>query len=77
MWTTGASFRFEQINGIRMRLAAAGETEPLVIMVHGWPESWFSWRHPIRALPEAGHRIQQECPQAVNAALLRFVRALG
>ena len=20
---------------------------PLIIMVHGWPESWYSWRHQI------------------------------
>jgi hypothetical protein len=28
-------------NGIRLRVALAGEG-PLIVLVHGWPESWFS-----------------------------------
>ena len=50
------SFHFVEANGIRIRLATAGEAGPLVLLVHGWPESWFSWRHQIRALAEAGDR---------------------
>lgn len=43
-------------NGIRLRVALAGEG-PLVVLVHGWPESWFSWRHQIPALVGAGYRV--------------------
>ena len=43
-------------NGIRLRVALAGEG-PLIVLVHGWPESWFSWRHQIRALVAAGYRV--------------------
>ena len=43
-----------QTNGINMRIAEAGEG-PLVIMCHGFPESWYSWRHQIEALAEAGY----------------------
>lgn len=53
----GVSFHFVEVNGIRMRLATAGEEGPLVVLVHGWPESWFSWRHQIQALAEAGCRV--------------------
>ena len=53
----GVSFRFIETNGIRMRVAVAGESGPLVILVHGWPESWYSWRHQIRALADAGYRV--------------------
>ena len=47
---------FTQIesNGITMRLAHAGQG-PLVLLIHGWPESWYSWRHQLRALAEAGY----------------------
>ncbi|WP_205826875.1 alpha/beta fold hydrolase [Mesorhizobium zhangyense] len=41
-------------NGIRLRLAVAGEG-PLVLMVHGFPESWYSWRHQITAIAGAGY----------------------
>ena len=27
------------------------------MLVHGWPESWYSWRHQIAALAEAGYRV--------------------
>lgn len=53
----GISFRFIETNGIRMRLATMGDSGPLVIMAHGWPESWYSWRHQIQAVAEAGYRV--------------------
>ena len=43
-------------NGIRLRVALAGEGS-LIVLVHGWPESWFSWRHQIPALVSAGYRV--------------------
>ncbi len=46
--------RFIQSNGITMRIAEMGEG-PLVVLVHGWPESWYSWRHQLKALSEAGY----------------------
>src|SRR5215472_4683925 len=42
-------------NGIRMHVAEAGEGYPIV-MCHGFPELWYSWRHQMRALAEAGFR---------------------
>lgn len=30
---------------------------PLVVLIHGFPESWYSWRHQIPALAEAGYRV--------------------
>lgn len=41
-----------------MRLAEAGPAHgPCVILVHGWPESWYSWRHQIPVLAAAGYRV--------------------
>jgi len=40
-------------NGINLHIAEAGQG-PLVLMLHGWPESWYSWRHQLPALAAAG-----------------------
>jgi pimeloyl-ACP methyl ester carboxylesterase len=45
--------RFVEANGIRMHIAEQGEG-PLVLLCHGFPESWYSWRHQLAALAEAG-----------------------
>jgi len=42
-----------ETNGIRMHVAEQGDG-PLVVLCHGFPESWYSWRHQLRALAEAG-----------------------
>jgi pimeloyl-ACP methyl ester carboxylesterase len=43
-----------QTNGMTMRIAEAG-TGPLVLLIHGWPESWYSWRHQLVGLAKAGY----------------------
>jgi epoxide hydrolase A/B len=42
-------------NGIRIHAVTAGEG-PVVLLVHGFPESWYSWRHQLDALAAAGYR---------------------
>jgi pimeloyl-ACP methyl ester carboxylesterase len=42
-------------NGIRLHVAEQGEG-PLVILCHGFPECWYSWRHQLPALAKAGFR---------------------
>ena len=37
-----------------MHVATAGEG-PLVLLCHGFPESWYSWRHQLKALASAGY----------------------
>jgi pimeloyl-ACP methyl ester carboxylesterase len=43
-----------EANGVKIHFAEAGEG-PLVILCHGFPESWYSWRHQLQALAEAGY----------------------
>jgi len=50
---TGPTHRTIETNGIRMHIAEQG-SGPLVVLCHGFPESWYSWRHQLRALAEAG-----------------------
>jgi pimeloyl-ACP methyl ester carboxylesterase len=45
--------RTVETNGIRVHLAEAG-AGPLVVLCHGFPESWYSWRHQLEALAAAG-----------------------
>ncbi|GGY21758.1 alpha/beta fold hydrolase [Streptomyces djakartensis] len=44
------------VNGIRLHIAEQGEG-PLVVLLHGFPESWHSWRHQFGPLAEAGFRV--------------------
>src|ERR1700722_18390900 len=48
--------KFVNTNGIRMHYVEQG-SGPLVVLCHGWPESWYSWRHQIPALAAAGFRV--------------------
>jgi pimeloyl-ACP methyl ester carboxylesterase len=69
-------------NGIRMHVAELGDG-PLVILCHGFPESWYSWRHQLRALADAGFRAvapdmrgygQTDCPPEIDRySLLHLV----
>ena len=47
--------RILDANGIRIHAMDEG-IGPLVLFVHGFPESWFSWRHQMQALAAAGYR---------------------
>ena len=46
-------FRVIDTGELRLRAAIEGQG-PLVIMVHGFPESWFSWRHQMGPVADAG-----------------------
>ncbi len=49
---------FRTIDTGRAKLRAAVEGEgPLVVMVHGFPESWYSWRHQIGPVAQAGYQV--------------------
>ncbi len=53
---TEMTHRFIETNGIRMHLVEQGRG-PLVLLLHGFPEIWYSWRHQIGALAEAGYHV--------------------
>src|ERR1700737_4257194 len=66
--------RFIDTNGLRMHLAEQGEG-PLVLLCHGFPESWYSWRHQLSAVSAAGFRAvaadmrgygQTDRPEAID-----------
>ena len=47
---------FADVNGLRMHYVEMG-AGPLVVLLHGFPEMWWSWRYQIPALVEAGYRV--------------------
>ena len=47
--------RFVAANGARFHVAEQGEG-PLVLLLHGFPQFWWAWRHQLSALAEAGYR---------------------
>src|SRR5262245_47451741 len=47
------SHRLVAVNGVRLHLVEAG-TGPPVLLLHGFPEFWYSWRHQLPALAQAG-----------------------
>src|SRR5258707_10567603 len=46
-------FKTIDAGAARIRVAIEGKG-PLVLMVHGFPESWYSWRHQIKPIAKAG-----------------------
>jgi pimeloyl-ACP methyl ester carboxylesterase len=66
--------RMIKTNGIRLHVAEQGDG-PLIILCHGFPECWYSWRHQLPALANAGFRAvapdlrgygQSDRPEAVE-----------
>ena len=62
-------------NGINMHIAEAGEG-PLVLLLHGFPELWYSWRHQLPALADAGYHAvapdlrgygRTDAPEAIDS----------
>ena len=47
---------YADLSGSRLHYVEAGEG-PLVVLLHGFPEFWFGWRHQIPALAAAGFRV--------------------
>jgi pimeloyl-ACP methyl ester carboxylesterase len=73
------SLQIVEANGIRLRVALSGNG-PLVVLVHGFPESWYSWRHQIPTLAAAGYRVAapdvrgyrgSDKPEAIEAYAIR------
>jgi pimeloyl-ACP methyl ester carboxylesterase len=67
-----AQHRVIETNGVRIHIAEQG-VGPLIILCHGFPECWYSWRHQLSALAQAGfHAVapdmrgygQSDCPAA-------------
>ena len=80
---TEITHRTVPANGINIHIAEAGEGPP-VLLVHGFPELWYSWRYQLPALAEAGfHAValdvrgygRSDAPQPIEAYSMRNMTA--
>ena len=76
---TQITHRTVKANGINLHVAEAGEG-PLVLMLHGFPELWYSYRHQLPALAAAGYHAvapdrrghgESDKPQEIEAYSMR------
>ena len=75
------NFELIPTNGIKINTLIEGDGKP-VIFVHGWPESWYSWRHQINPFKKAGYKViipdirgygRSEKPKNVNSYSLKEI----
>ena len=55
----GVRHRTVEANGVRLHVAEAGPEEggaPVVLLLHGFPDFWYGWRHQMAALAARGYR---------------------
>ena len=65
------------VGGLLLHVVEAGDPDgPVVVLLHGFPEFWWGWRHQVAALADAGHRVvvpdlrgynRSEAPAGVTA----------
>jgi pimeloyl-ACP methyl ester carboxylesterase len=55
----GVDHEIVQTSRLRVHVAMAGETGPPLVLLHGWPEHWYAWRHVI---PRFAERYRVLCP---------------
>ncbi len=61
------SFQSVETNGVTLHTAVAGpEDGPLVILLHGFPEFWYGWKHQIDALAKQGYRVMAPDQRGYN-----------
>ncbi|MFI1496924.1 alpha/beta fold hydrolase [Streptomyces platensis] len=74
--------RHVSVNGITIKITEQGEG-PLILLLHGFPETSYSWRHQFQPLAEAGYRVVApdqrgyggtDCPEGIdNYTILHLV----
>ena len=53
-----AEARYIAVNGLELHTIVAGPLDgPLVVLLHGFPECWYTWRKQVKPLVEAGYRV--------------------
>ncbi len=75
-------FDYAQIGGVNLHYAKAGDGEKLLILLHGFPEFWYSWRHQLSALSDEytvvapdmrGYNLSDKPPKIEDYAIEKLV----
>ncbi|GMP72526.1 hypothetical protein CsSME_00030519 [Camellia sinensis var. sinensis] len=48
--------RYVEVKGLKLHVAEIGSGQSVVVFLHGFPEIWYSWRHQMIAVSNAGYR---------------------
>ncbi|KWO45943.1 alpha/beta hydrolase [Burkholderia sp. MSMB1459WGS] len=52
------SRRYAQVDDVRLHYVSGGPDDgEMVILLHGWPQTWYTWRHVMPVLAEEGYRV--------------------
>ncbi|XP_058200853.1 uncharacterized protein LOC131315681 [Rhododendron vialii] len=75
--------KYVEVNGLKLHVAETGTGPAAVMFLHGFPEIWYSWRHQMIAVANAGYRaiapdyrgygLSDPPPEPENASLLDSV----
>lgn len=58
-----------RVNGVTLHLVEAGRVgDPLLVLLHGFPEFWWAWRHQITPLAQAGYHVVAPDLRGYNAS---------
>ncbi|KAI8567641.1 hypothetical protein RHMOL_Rhmol02G0137400 [Rhododendron molle] len=74
--------KYVEVNGLKLHVAETGTGPAAVMFLHGFPEIWYSWRHQMIAVADAGYRaiapdyrgygLSDPPPEPEKASLLDF-----
>jgi pimeloyl-ACP methyl ester carboxylesterase len=73
---------YAQVGGVRLHYAERGAGDKLVLLLHGFPECWYSWRHQLAALGDdfhvvapdmRGYNLSDKPPRIADYALDKLV----
>jgi pimeloyl-ACP methyl ester carboxylesterase len=49
---------YAEANGVRLHYVTGGPADgPLIVLLHGWPQTWYTWRNVMPRLAKAGYRV--------------------
>ena len=60
--------RYADSSGVKIHYAALGEG-PLAVMIHGFPDFWYSWRDQMQALARASGSLTHSASRSAESAL--------
>src|SRR5437763_17199380 len=66
----GVEHGWADVDGLRIHYAQAGECDPIVLL-HGWPQHWWGWRHVIMPLSERYRVICPDLPGIAGSAVAK------
>ena len=64
--------KYATMNGINMHYAET-RTSELAILLHSFPDCWYTWRHQIEAFSAKCHFVQQKDPATINDLLMKHL----